>query len=438
MTIANCRRDAPITLPPSRVDWRSDDVFAIYLGCRDLPQSAFWLWHPALARIQRLTFSYPEEAALMARVINNRPAHWWRPPNQARIESLACYQLAPHTALAFGKGLVVCGQMAGLDTCLLDTTTNTYASLCNNPAGEWAYCPTPGLSADRTHVLTARWPIYSDQIQVDDTHYSEIVRIDPTAGTEAVLTRVAIADSIHQVAPLPDGTHVLLNEFRTGLNDSVPDLTALDPHTRLGVLRRIGVTPSRVGLLDLRTGECTMWTCPCPAPAHIVVDPDDPSVFYLACHNMVIHKGQMYLLGPGCLIKAQIVDGQIQMVAHYGHPKLYRASTHQLVRYRGRKAIAVTVYPNRCELIDTESFTCLLAFDLFPIVTHDERGTTIPDYAAENAFSVCATGTPDVLALSGSRRLYIADLRSDTPHIESVIYNDDPNWTTRGHMAQIA
>ena len=438
MTTINCIRDKITNLPSACSRLQTDDTLAILCCNRNAPESAFWLWSPASGHLERLVVPYPEDAAVMSEVIVNRPPERWRPPTTARIESLARYQLSPHTALPAGSGRLVCGQLAGLNTCLLDTRTGTYSSLNRNEASAWTYSPTPGPGPGGDVLFTARWQVYNDFSPADETHYSEVVAINLRDGTETVHARTPIADNIHQVEILPDGRHVLLNEFMTGLNGTPPDPAGTDPRSRLETLRCIGVRPSRMALVDLQTGDCATWTCPWPAPAHLVVDPDDPAVFYLACHNMAIHAGEMHLFGPGCLVKLRIRDNRFIVEGHYSHPMFHRLSTHALVTCRGRKAIAVTVYPNRCELIDAEGFTSLGVVELYPIARMDGNGISLPDNQLESAFSVCGTGTEDLLILSGSQRIYVVDLRCDPPHVETLVYNDDPAWVVRAHMARLS
>ncbi len=434
-----CKRDINTNLPSTCKRWQTDDTLAILSCNRAVPESAFWLWHTASGRLERLVVPYPEEASTMADVIANPPVERWHPPTQGHLEYLARYQLSPHTGLAAGAGRLVCGQLSGLNTYLLDARAGTYAPLCRNePPDFWSYSPTPDLSPDGDRLVTARWQIYNDGTPADETHYSELISVDLQSGIETVHARTPIADNIHEVEVLPDGLHVLLNEFLISLNSPPPDMAGADPRTRFETLRKIGVRPSRMGLVDIQTGDYTEWTCPWPAPAHVVVDPDDPAVFYLACHNAAIYDGVMYLFGPGCLVKLRIRDRQFKVEGHYSHPAFHRLSTHEIVTCRGRKAIAVTIYPNRCELIDAERFTRIAVIDLFPVAYREAGGLATPDSQIESAFSLCGTGTEDMLVLSGSRRIYVVDLRYDPPSLESLVYNDDPDWVVRAHMARLA
>jgi hypothetical protein len=433
-----CIRDVNTDLPSACKRWQADDTMAILACNRTAPESAFWLWHTASGRLERLVVPYPEEAAAMAKVIVNRPPEQWQPPTQAHLEYLARYQLAPHTAQAAGTGRLVCGQLFGLNTYLLDARAGTYTPLCRNEPPTWTYSPTPGLSPEGDRLVTARWQVHNDGTPADETHFSEIVSIDLRSGTETIHARTPIADNIHEVEVLPDGRHVLLNEFMACLNGPPPDMPETDARARFEAFREIGVRPSRLALVDMQTGDCATWTCPWPAPAHFVADPDDPAVFYLACHNMAIHAGRMYLFGPGCLVKLRIRDRRFTVEGLYTHPAFHRLSTHELVTCRGRKAIAVTVYPNRCELIDAERFTRLAVVDLYPLARRDAGGVALPDNQLESAFSVCGTGTEDLLVLSGSQRIYVVDLRTDPPNVESLVYNPDPNWVVRAHMARLS
>jgi hypothetical protein len=439
MTAITCKTDLRARLQSECPRWNPDDTLVI-LSCNMLtPEAAFWLWTPALARLERLVVSYHEDAATLAEVIRNRPPDRWRPSSTTRQESMARYALSPHTAFSVGSGSLVCGQLNGINTYRMDTKARTYSPLCRNELPPvWSYSPTPGLNAARDQLFTARWQINNENSPADAMHYSEIIGIELGTGTERVYARTPIADNIHQVAVLSDERHVLLNEFRTGLNSPSSDLSSIDMRGRLESLRQIGVKSSRIALVDLDTGDYTAWTCPWPAPAHIVFDPDDPTVFYLACHNMVIDSGEMYLFGPGCLAKVRILGKKFRVEGHYSHNTFHRLSTHAIVTCRGRKAIAVTVYPNRCEIIDAESFTRITSIELYPIARLDADGLTLPNNQTASAFSVCGTRTEDLLVLSGSQCIYVVDTSSEPPTVESLVYNEDPAWVVRAHMAKLS
>jgi hypothetical protein len=438
MNVTPCTRDLTVDLPSTCRRWQADEALAVPACNLVAPQGAFWLWKPAGGCLERLVVPYRAEADAVVEMLRalNPP---WLPKKPARQEGVARHRLAPHTACALGPTALIWASLNGVNTYRLDTGTGTNTALCRNGTPPvWTFSSTPGLSPDGDRLYTARWNIENDARPDDATGYSEVIGVDLRDGTETVYARTPIAHSIHQVAAVPDGRRILLNEFLTGLNGPLPDLAGADHRTRLETLRPIGVKPSRLALVDMQTGDCTVWTCPWPAPTHVVFDPDDPAVFYLVCHNLAVIAGKLYLFGAGSLVRLRIKDREFQMEAEYSHASFHRLASHELFTCRGRKAIAVTVYPNRCEIIDAERFTRLALIDLYPIARLEADGLAVPDLNAEYAFSVCAMAAEDLLVLSGSRRLYVVDTRSEPPHIESLVYNDDPTWAARAHMARLA
>ncbi len=418
--------------------WNPDDTMVILSGHRTAPESAFWLWNPATPRLERTVLSHADDVAALTKVIHERPPGRWRPATPEAQESLARYMLNPHTACPVRDGLLATAPLFGLNTYLVDAGTGARKHLCRNDSPPvWTYASTPGLTADRRQLFTARWHIQNHFSQMDQTHYSEVISVDLKDGKETVHARTPISDNIHQVAVMRDERHILLNEFLAEFPSEPAGLKREHYRERLETLRRIGIPRSRLALVDIQTGDCAVWTCPCPAPSHLVADPDDPSVYYLACHNMVVVSGELYLPGPGCLIKLRIRNHGLHMEGHYSHNGFYRLSTHDVMTYRGRKAIAVTVYPNLCEIIDADRFVRLASIELYPIARLTASGLTVPDHRLESAFSVCRLRSEDLLVLSGSRRIYLVDLKSDPPVVESFIYNSDPNWTVRAHMTSL-
>lgn len=438
VTILTCTKDLAVELVPTCQRWQADESFAIPASNRTASEGAFWLWNPASGRLERLLMPYPPEATALVETLRALSPPWL-PARPERQEVVVRYRLGPHAASALGPTGLVWAPLNGINTYRLDTEAETYSALCGNETPPvWTYSSTPGLNGARDRLFTARWRIENDTGSDGGPQYSEVVGVDLRDGTETVYGRTRIGHSIHQVAVLPDGGSVLLNEFLTGLNGPLPDLAGADQRTRLETLRPIGVQPSRLALIDLQTGDCAEWTCPWPAPTHMVFDPDDPAVFYLVCHNLAVVGAKMYLFGPGSLVRMRIRDRKFEVEAHYSHATFHRLASHELFTCRGRKAIAMTVYPNRCEVIDAERFTRLALIDLYPIARREAENLALPNLDAEYAFSVCGAAADDLLVLSSSRRLYVVDLRSDPPTIESLVYNDDPAWVARAHMARLA
>ncbi len=437
MNASTCIKDLSVDLSSAYRSWQTDETFAIPASSRTAPEGAFWIWKPATGRMERLRMPYPAEAAGLVETLRAlRPS--WLPRRPERQEMVAVYRLSPHTAAALGPTGLIWAPLNGINTYRLDTETGVFSALCSNETPPvWTFSATPALNAARDRMFTVRCRIENDAGDNSGTDYSEVIGVDLRDGTEKVYARTPIPHSIHQVAAQPDGGRLLLNEFLTGLNGPLPDLAGADHRTRLETLRPIGVQPSRLALVDLQTGDYAEWMCPWPAPTHVVFDTDDPAVFYLVCHNLAVIAGKMHLFGPGCLVRMRIRGREFQVEALYSHPTFHRLASHELFTYRGRKAIAITVYPNRCEIIDAERFTRLAMIDLYPIARLEAGGLDVPDLNAEYAFSVCATATEDLLVLSSSRRIYIVDLSEESHRIESLVYNDDPAWVSRAHMTRL-
>ena len=438
MNFTTCTKDLSVDLQSACRDFQADDVYVIPSSNMAKPEGAFWIWGPADGRLERLSFPIQTETTALVAILRRlRPP--WLSPDPIKQESIARHRLSPHTVNPLGPTSLIWAPLNGINTYRLDTETGMCSALFSNETSPiWTFSSTPGLNAARDRLFSARWRIESDAGFDDSPGYSEVVGVDLLKGIETVYARTPIAHSIHQVAVMPGGNRILLNEFLTGVNGPLPDMKGADHRTRLETLRPMGVQPSRLAMVDIPTGDCVVWTCPWPAPTHVVFDPDDPDIFYLVCHNLAVITGKLFLFGPGSLVRMRIKDREFKVEAQYSHGSFHRLASHEMFTCRGRKAIAVTVFPNRCEIIDAERFTRIVLIDLYPIARLEAEGLVIPDINAEYAFSVCNTGTDDLLVLSGSRCLYVVDLRTDPPSVESLVYNHDPNRTARAHMARLA
>ncbi|MBF0543912.1 MAG: hypothetical protein HQM08_05755 [Candidatus Riflebacteria bacterium] len=435
MSIAKCRTDPATELRSGFSRWKQNDTIVIPAYHRNNPEGAFWVWKPALGKLERLVFSYNKDYDTLLTALRSSQRRWMT-QNPVKQEFLVRHLLSSHSVQSLRKGAFISGPLNGINTYLLDIEAQTYSPLCKiEKPPAWSYSPTPGIAPTGDQIFTARWPFLNESDPDDSKHYSEVVGIDLKTGIEKVYARTPVSDNIHQLAVLPNGQQVLLNEFLTDLNGPMPEFTDTDSHKRFETLRQIGVRPSRLVLVDLQTGDYTVWTSPWPAPTHVVFDPDDPAVFYLVCHNIAVISGKMHLFGPGCLVRMRIKNREFQVEGHYSHDTFHRLASHDIVTYHGRKAIAITVFPNRCEIIDADRLICLTSIELYPIAKLEEQGLTLPDLNAEYAFSVCSVGSDDVLVLNASRHIYVVDLRPNIPKMETLFYNETSEWVSRAHIA---
>ena len=392
----------------------------------------FWFLKPASGTLDSVSVSLSDQYEMYGDALR----HWFAPNKipfgYTSHSAYLKYIMVPHTIRPLADNRFLVGHQ-GVNPHILDIGLKTYVHLgALTDIPSFFYASTPCVSTDGEACFTARWPI-KDTARFDNSDsFSELIRLDIDGGEE-VLGIIPFND-IHQVAVSPDGRCLTATEFGLNMNGPTPPIASGNRKERWDQLSEIGLRPSRVAVIDLEKGSTIIWESPWPSSAHMVFDPDEPGVFFLSCHNLGISDGVLAYFGPGRLLRIRIREDNLEVESVYSHPNFYRITTHDIIRFRGKKALAVTNYPNKCEIIDAEDLSLIQSIDLFPLAASKNDGKIgFPNLARQAPFSVQGMGGDGTVFLNSSENVHFLWHDGEKECLESMVFNDDPGTMVLGH-----
>lgn len=218
-----------------------------------------------------------------------------------------------------------------------------------------------GLTAVRSAERFARYRGASEPMGC------ELLEHDLATGAERVVGRVEpfIRDTLHQFQSSPAG-------YQVGVDMSLEaDTAAVGFHHREGepfdVAAYAAAPFPRSGFFvrDAATGATEIIELSSPCAAHAEIDPLDPSVFYVSCHNISKWQNNVVVHGPGALEKYRWTAAGTVPVARFSDRRFLRVTSQATYVKEGQTRIAVPAFPNRLYILDA-SLRPLHVTVLFP------------------------------------------------------------------------
>ena len=166
--------------------------------------------------------------------------------------------------------------------------------------------------------------------------------------------------------------------------------------------RAAGMIPSKLLFIDLERGDEWRLEPSAGAPAHVELDPLDPSRVLVSCHNVAIVNGANVLFGPGTLTAYRLTPDGPRCEKQFSHPHFFRITSHVPFLHRGEVRVAVTGFPHRIFVLDG-ALSLVAEVKLFDAEMPDtERQPYFCRHEPRSPYGVAAT--PD------GERLVIADV----------------------------
>lgn len=310
------------------------------------------------------------------------------------------FQMNLHVAQLSAEGtLLVCmGDFTnGFFNLAVDTRSGKVTVLPKDYADPlMLYGSTGGFSADNRYWIFIRWPLEDSlDILCGRLKYARcsIGRLSlPDLGIEP-LYEFENNDGIHQIICTTDARYAVFASFKWDAGRACDELITV----------------------DLASHRHWRTSVPAPVPAHCELDPLDPALFYLSCHNFHLLKGNVILDGPACLIKMRIMDGQTIIEGKYSDAQFFRLSQHVPFLYDGRVLVAVTNLPNKIDLIDAQSMTLWRRVELFkaePLVCAKGASLACPAYPG-SCFAINPSKDGSYLVLEDSDNFIIYSVREN-------------------------
>lgn len=162
-----------------------------------------------------------------------------------------------------------------------------------------------------------------------------------------------LLDNVHQVGYSSDEFLVIL-DMNLSVNGKLSSGADIYDDEFIRLYAGYEFPIGKIFIYDLISNRFSCHRPQVATPAHVVFDPDDPSVFYVSCHNLSKVKSSVALHGPGAIVKYRYKDGVMVELATYTDADFYRITTHQIFKRNNQTLIAITGYPNFLYIIDSD------------------------------------------------------------------------------------
>lgn len=217
-------------------------------------------------------------------------------------------------------------------------------------------------------VYSATNDIYNDELYFTRWSLDDMVRIfnDVYASIEIEVGKVNLksrkftifnsyrsGNTIHQASVTPDGKKVVMLGMSTAPVGKFPNPTEefRKKEKEMKEVLGQGLLKSQISLYNSVTNEiCTQMLD--SGTGHIEYDIKN-NYCYISNHNLgydAQHK-DLYCFGKGKIDKV-FIDDKINFLQYYEANDFIRIPSHKIFTYEGKTLIAVSVYPNKIQLID--------------------------------------------------------------------------------------
>ena len=389
----------------------------------------YWLYQPRTGNLLRRDYDAEEMNRGIMEAIECAFAKPPYPFSFPTLRHFAGFLSGPHMLQVLNEKIAVTSDRAGANHYWMDLETG-----CLTPAFhpdtyvEMLYASTVAVDAATSSIYSARW-LTADSGK-PGTVECEVVRA-VLDGEESTVARVTGGNFIHQVGLTRDHKHLVLAQMGMFVEG--------DPEEAR--IRRQAdacrLAPSQLTVIERASGDWFQADPPVACPAHVEFDPKDPHLLYVSCHNMGLHACSNILFGPGALARYRICGGRLIREGVFTCANFYRITSHKLVRLWGRDLIAVTVYPNRLQLIDAatmESRGQYIVYAAAPEPPEVLRGLRTN---LDAPFSLINLPGTQALLLSSTRNFYVMDFSAgmEGPLVTTIPYNETGEFLVGGHIS---
>lgn len=323
-------------------------------------------------------------------------------------EALLPYFLHPHSFVALSSGEVVVsfkqapyfrilakGSFGRLHPAEPDYSVMLSSTNCEVSAGVVGY--TAVRAADRYARYCGGTRLFGGHI------YNLAIR---SANEQGVGVLPAfIKDTLHQLAYSSAGFYVGVDMSLDAASDwSEKALKEFDVDAYAA-----GIFPkSGFAVYDTATERSIVQFPGIACAAHVTLDPTDPTIFYISCHNISKWQNNVIVHGPGSLERYRFANGQLSLLGTFTDASYFRVTSQEIFIHQGRKLAAATGYPNHLYLIDADTMTLVDKFELFPAPVPS------PPFACEkNSASplyLVASSDGRYIVMSGASELFVVDV----------------------------
>jgi hypothetical protein len=324
------------------------------------------------------------------------------------------FSIGPHSVIRRGTREFEVGQRCYPRFVSIDLVSRQAFLKDPGIGGEFLSC-TNWFDSNRSSLYFASWPIEGTlrRDRNPEEHVRTTIWRRMNDGTSTAHWQGEFGDLLHQVGGSPDDRLLVLCEM--GMRARLP-VPLGHPGTypkEWAEFHRMGVTRSAILFLDAEKGN--VWTVysPVATAAHVEFDPLDPTCCFISCHNLALLRGANAIFGGASILRYRITTEGPRLEAAFTHPEFFRATSHQVFRFRGETLIAVTGFPDKVLVLDGRTMKLRSLLRLYSGSTVDTHGRPhfcVPDLLSPYGIAPSPDGS--ALFIVGSGTLTVVDLAS--------------------------
>jgi len=345
------------------------------------------------------------------------------------------YCLAPHSYLALEDGKCQVG--LNLFNRFLHLDFNEQSAVLVDPGvGNQLVSTTNWFDHEKGDLWFASWPVEATVRRILNPRGGASVTIwkfSVRSGDSKKVWQGDLGDALHQLCLDPSRRFLVLTELGLRLEEPIP---AQSPDQAPRVwgqqVRARGVVPSKILVLDLKTGQ--EWRLSTLTAGHIEFDPEDPSVCYLSGHNIGLMGVEVGIFGPGIVHKYRLGETGPELLGEFTHERFHRITTHIVFRHRKKTLIGVSGYPGNVFLINAAT---MKLHGIIEMDSPEKVDTSLsPHVCEQDSYGIDASKDGEALLVAGTGFVRIADINEGrfifTQTIEG--YGSDSFFT--GHLGR--
>lgn len=237
---------------------------------------------------------------------------------------------------------------------VIDLERNAYDVLYDENIFDWVFSATNDIYNNELYF--ARWSL-ADKLRIFNDVYStihiEVGKVNLDSRKFTILGSFESSNTIHEASVTPDGKKVILLGMSTAPVGRFPNPTSeFKEKEMLDVLQQ-GLLKSQMNLYDMETSKISTINLEA-GTGHIEYDRKN-NIGYISNHNLGYdaENKNIYCFGEGKIDKI-IIDRQVDFIDSYTDDDFIRIPSHKIFDYNHKTLIAVSVYPNKVHIIDSQ------------------------------------------------------------------------------------
>ena len=345
------------------------------------------------------------------------------------------YCLAPHSYLALEDGKCQVG--LNLFNRFLHLDFNEQSAVLVDPGvGNQLVSTTNWFDHEKGDLWFASWPVEATVRRILNPRGGASVTIwkfSVRSGDSKKVWQGDLGDALHQLCLDPSRRFLVLTELGLRLEEPIPAQSPDQaPRVWEQQVRARGVVPSKILVLDLKTGQ--EWRLSTLTAGHIEFDPEDPSVCYLSGHNIGLMGVEVGIFGPGIVHKYRLGETGPELLGEFTHERFHRITTHIVFRHREKTLIGVSGYPGTVFLINAAT---MKLHGIIEMDSPEKVDTSLsPHFCGQDSYGIDISKDGEALLVAGTGFVRIADINEGRFIFTQTIEGYGSDCCFTGHLGR--